>query len=83
MSSEDVKAPSRRSLLTVATAAVLIGCVVVGYGFLSRAQSKQEVVDWTNAQSIPTVALAPATPGSPSQTLTTYSRSTARRCSRV
>src|SRR6476659_8550259 len=70
MSSEDVKAPSRRSLLTVATAAVLIGCVVVGYGFLSRAQSKQEVVDWTNAQSIPTVALAPATPGSPSQTLT-------------
>jgi RND family efflux transporter MFP subunit len=70
MSSEDVKAPSRRSLITVATAAVLIGCVVVGYGLMSRAQSKQEVVDWTSAQAIPTVALAQATPGNTNQTLT-------------
>jgi RND family efflux transporter MFP subunit len=70
MSSEDVKAPSRGSLLTAATAAVLLASVVVGYGFVNRAQSKQEVVNWTNAQSIPTVALAQPIPGSSQQTLT-------------
>ena len=70
MSPEDVRAPSRRSLLTTATAAALLAAVVVGYGFVNRAQSKQEVVDWTAAQSVPTVALAQSVPGSPTQTLT-------------
>src|SRR5467141_615181 len=70
MSSEDIKAPSRRSLLTAATAAVLLASVVVGYGFVGRAQSKQEVVQWTNTQAIPTVALAQLSPASPHQTLT-------------
>jgi RND family efflux transporter MFP subunit len=70
MSPEDVRAPSRRSLLTTATAAALLAAVVVGYGFVNRAQSKQEVVDWTAAQSVPTVALAQSVHGSPTQTLT-------------
>ena len=70
MSSEDIKAPSRRSLLTTAAAAVLLAGIVVGYGFVDRAQSKQEVVQWTNTQAIPTVALAQLTPASPHQTLT-------------
>jgi RND family efflux transporter MFP subunit len=70
MSPEDVRAPSRRSLLTTATAAALLAAVVVGYGFVNRAQSKQEVVDWTVAQSVPTVALAQSVPSSPTQTLT-------------
>jgi RND family efflux transporter MFP subunit len=70
MSLEDVRAPSRRSLVTTATAAALLAAVVVGYGFVNRAQSKQEVVDWTAAQSAPTVALAQSVPGSPTQTLT-------------
>src|SRR5713226_8057010 len=70
MSSEDIKAPSRRSLLTAAAAAILLASVVVGYGFVDRAQSKQEVVQWTNTQAIPTVALAQLTPASPHQTLT-------------
>jgi RND family efflux transporter MFP subunit len=70
MSSEDIKAPSRRSLLTTAAAASLLASVVVGYGFIDRAQSKQEVVQWTNTQAIPTVALAQLTPASPHQTLT-------------
>jgi RND family efflux transporter MFP subunit len=43
---------------------------VVGYGFVDRAQSKQEVVQWTNTQTIPTVALAQIIPGSSHQTLT-------------
>jgi RND family efflux transporter MFP subunit len=70
MPSEDIKAPSRRSLLTAATAAVLLASIVVGYGFISRAQSKQEVVQWTNTQAIPAVALVQPTPASPHQTLT-------------
>jgi RND family efflux transporter MFP subunit len=48
----------------------MLGSVVVGYGFVDRAQSKQEVVQWTNTQAIPTVALAQLTPASPHQTLT-------------
>jgi RND family efflux transporter MFP subunit len=70
MPSEDIKPPTKRSLLTVATAAGLLACVVVGYGFISRAQSKQEVVDWTRTQAIPTVALTQLIPGNPHQTLT-------------
>src|SRR5712671_2387609 len=70
MSSDDIKAPSRRSLLTAAAAAILLASVVVGYGFVDRAQSKREVVQWTNTQAIPTVALAQLTPASPHQTLT-------------
>jgi RND family efflux transporter MFP subunit len=70
MPSQDIKAPNRRSLLTAATAAVLLGSVVIGYGFIERAQSKQEVVQWTSAQAIPTVALAQLVPGGTHQTLT-------------
>ena len=70
MSSEDIKPPSRRSLLTAATGAVLLAGVVVGYGFIGRAHSKQEVVQWTNTQAIPTVALAQFIPGGTHQTLT-------------
>jgi RND family efflux transporter MFP subunit len=70
MPTEDIKAPSRRSLLTAATAAFLLASAVVGYGFIERAQSKQEVVQWTNAQAVPTVALAQLIPGGTYQTLT-------------
>jgi RND family efflux transporter MFP subunit len=70
MSSEDIKPPSKRSLLTAATAAVVLGSVVCGYGFIERAESKQEVVQWTNTQAIPTVALAQFIPGGTHQTLT-------------
>lgn len=70
MSSNDIRAPGRRSLVTATAAAVLLGTFVVSYGFINRAQSKQEVVDWTKAQSIPTVSLAHLVPGSSNQTLT-------------
>jgi RND family efflux transporter MFP subunit len=70
MPSQDIKAPSRRNLLTAAAAAVLLASAVVGYGFIERAQSKQEVVQWTSAQAIPTVALAQLIPGGTHQTLT-------------
>jgi RND family efflux transporter MFP subunit len=70
MSSEDVKAPSRRSLLTAAATAALLAAIVIGYGFMNRAQSKQEVVQWTSTQAIPTVALAQLIPSATHQTLT-------------
>jgi RND family efflux transporter MFP subunit len=70
MSAEDIKPPSKRSLITAVAGAALLAGVVVGYGFVDRAQSKQEVVQWTNTQTIPTVALAQIIPGSSHQTLT-------------
>src|SRR3979490_3253601 len=70
MPSEDIKAPGRKSLLTAAAAAVLMAGIVLSYGFIGRAQSKQEGVDWTNTHAIPTVALAARLPGSSHQTLT-------------
>lgn len=70
MPTEDIKAPSRRRLLTAAAAAVLLASIVVGYGFMTRAQSKQEVVQWTNMQATPTVALAQPILGGTHQTLT-------------
>src|SRR4030081_1020658 len=69
MPSEDIKAPGRKSLLTAAAAAVLLAGIVLSYGFIGRAQSKQEVVDWTNTHAIPAVALAARLPGSSHQTL--------------
>jgi RND family efflux transporter MFP subunit len=70
MASEEIKRPTRRGLLTAATAAALLAGVVVGYGFMERAESKQEVVQWANTQAVPTVALAQLIPGSTHQTLT-------------
>src|SRR3984957_8419629 len=70
MASQDIKAPSRRSLVSAPHAAVLLAGIVVGYGFIDRAQSKQEVVQWTNTQAITTVALAQLIPGSSHQMLT-------------
>ncbi len=70
MSSEEIRPPGKRSLVTAATGAVLLAGVVVGYGFLQRAASKQEVVQWTDTQAIPTVALVQPLPGSSHQMLT-------------
>jgi RND family efflux transporter MFP subunit len=70
MHTEDIKPPGKRSLITAGLGAVLLATVVVGYGFIDRAESKQEVVQWTSAHAIPTVALAQALPADTQQTLT-------------
>src|SRR6476660_1790480 len=70
MPSQDFRIPSRRSLLTTAAAGVLLAGIVIAYGFIGRAQSKQDVVNWTTTKATPTVALAQPIPGSPHQTLT-------------
>jgi RND family efflux transporter MFP subunit len=70
MRTEEIKTPSKRSLVTTAIAAAVLAGVVIGYGYIQRAESKQEVVQWTDAQAIPTVALSQSIPGNPNQTLT-------------
>src|SRR3979409_2263567 len=70
MPSEDIKAPDRKSLLTAAAAAVLMAGIVLSYGFIGRAESKQQGGAWTHTHAIPTVALAGLIPGSSHQTLT-------------
>lgn len=70
MSTDGVKSPAKRSLLTVAGAALMLAGVIAGYGFMSRVQSKQEVVNWAVRQATPTVSLASFIPTPPNQTLT-------------
>jgi RND family efflux transporter MFP subunit len=70
MPTEEIKAPNRKNLLTAATAAILIAGVVLSRGFIDRAESKQEVADWTTTHAIPTVALAQLVAGGSHQTLT-------------
>jgi RND family efflux transporter MFP subunit len=70
MRPQDIRTPSHKSLITSAAAAILLAGVVIGYGFIGRAQSKQEIVAWSDAQAIPTVALAQLLPGSSHETLT-------------
>ncbi|MGY3368832.1 hypothetical protein ACVWZL_005957 [Bradyrhizobium sp. GM2.4] len=70
MSTNGVKIPAKRSLLIVAGAVIALAGIIAGYGFMSRAQSKQVVVDWTNQQTTATVSLASFIPTPPQQTLT-------------
>ncbi len=58
MSSEEIKRPSRRKLLMVGVAALVIAGLVAAGGIISRAKSNRELVQWTNQQAVPTVALA-------------------------
>lgn len=70
MTPQDIKTPGRKSLLTAATAAIIIAGIVLGDGFIGRAQSKQELVNWTATNAVPTVALAQPVAGGSHQTLT-------------
>jgi RND family efflux transporter MFP subunit len=60
---------TRRRLLIVGTIALTAAGALVANGLLSRARSKQELVQWTNAQAIPTVALAQITHSDAGQSL--------------
>lgn len=69
MSSKKTASIGRRRFLTTASAVVLLGCAVVGYGLMTRAQSKQEVATWTDQQSVPTVSIADKIAVKPTQPL--------------
>jgi len=70
MSAEQIKTPSRRKLLLLGIIAVVIAGVVAASGIISRAKTNRELVQWTNQQAVPTVALAQLTKGEAYQSLT-------------
>jgi RND family efflux transporter MFP subunit len=69
MSSQPVKAPRPRRLLIVGAIALLVAGAIAANGLISRARGKQELVQWTNAQAVPTVALAQIARGEAAQSL--------------
>jgi RND family efflux transporter MFP subunit len=58
MSSQPIKAPRPRRLLLVGIIALVAAGAIAAYGLIIRARSNQDLVRWTNAQAVPTVALA-------------------------
>ena len=70
MSSEALKTPSRRQLLLVGMIALVVAGLVAQTASSSRAKSNRELVQWTNAQAVPTVALAKLKRGDAEQRLT-------------
>ena len=58
MSSEPIKTPRRRRLLVIALVALTMAGGIATYGIVQRARSAAQVKEWTDAQAIPTVALA-------------------------
>src|ERR1700719_3770342 len=69
MSSEDIKTPSRRKLLLVGVIALVIAGVVAVSGIIGRATTNRDLVQWTNQQAVPTVALAQLKKGDQYQSL--------------
>ena len=69
MSSKPVKPPRPRRFLIVGLLALLAAGTIAANGLFSRARSKQDLVQWTNAQAAPTVALARITRGDAAQSL--------------
>ena len=69
MSSQPIKAPRPRRLLLVGMIALVAAGAVAAYGLIIRARSNQDLVRWTNAQAVPTVALAKLVRGATEQIL--------------
>src|SRR5712671_6574643 len=69
MSSQLIKTPRPRRLLLVGMIALVAAGAVAAYGLIIRARSNQDLVQWTNAQAVPTVALARLVRGAAEQIL--------------
>jgi RND family efflux transporter MFP subunit len=69
MSSQPVKTPTPRRLLLVGMIALVAAGAIAAYGLISRARSKQDLVQWTSEQAVPTVALAKLVRGASEQSL--------------
>src|SRR3989440_12213849 len=69
MSSQPLKTLSPRQLLLVGIIALIAAGGIAANGLISRARNKQDLVQWTNAQAIPTVALAKLAHGDAEQKL--------------
>src|SRR5712671_5611043 len=66
---DNIKTPSRRTLLVAGLIGVVAAGGIAADGLVSRARSNQELAQWTNAQAIPTVALATISHGNAQQSL--------------
>jgi RND family efflux transporter MFP subunit len=64
------KTPTRRSLLLAAAVLSVAAVAIAATGLINRAHSNQELTQWTNAQTVPTVALAQLTTDAAAQPLT-------------
>jgi RND family efflux transporter MFP subunit len=60
---------THRRLLIVGTIALAAAGAIAANGLISRARSQQSLVQWTNAQAVPTVALAQITRSDAGQSL--------------
>jgi RND family efflux transporter MFP subunit len=69
MSLQSFKTPSPRRLLLAGIIALVAAGAIVATGLVSRARSRDDLVQWTNAQAVPTVALARLVHGGAEQSL--------------
>jgi RND family efflux transporter MFP subunit len=69
MSSQRPKTLSGRQLLLVGIIALVAAGGIAATGLISRARNKQDLVQWTNAQAVPTVVLAKLVRGDAEQRL--------------
>src|SRR5258707_340936 len=69
MSSQPVKTPTPRRLLLAGMIALVAAGAIAAYGLISRARSTQDLVQWTSAQAVPTVALTNLVRGASEQSL--------------
>lgn len=64
-----ISMPSRRVLLAVGTAFLVVAGGVAAVGIVGRAEANRQLVQWTNQQAIPTVQLAKIEHGAAEQSL--------------
>jgi RND family efflux transporter MFP subunit len=69
MSSQPLQTLSPRQLVLVGVIALVAAGAIAANGLISRARDKRDLVQWTNAQAIPTVALADIVRGDAEQRL--------------
>ena len=69
MSSHPFKTPRLSRLLVVGLIFVVVAGAIAANGIISRARTTQDLVQWTNAQAVPTVALAQLARGDTAQSV--------------
>jgi RND family efflux transporter MFP subunit len=70
MASDPFNTPSKRGLVLIGTAALVLALGIAAAGIFGRSRSEQAVAQWTDTQAVPTVALANLQQGAVQQTLT-------------
>lgn len=62
--------PSRRKLIAVGASTLALAIAVAAYGILARGHDAQAAQHWSDAQAVPTIALAKLTRGEATETVT-------------